>query len=70
MTRKTSNDKKVKLSAALALVLSCILLLAGCGGGTAQSTQESGSKEETAETKTQAVNEENTADTVDTSAMA
>ena len=69
MTRKTSNDKKVKLSAALALVLSCILLLAGCGGGTAQSTQESGSKEETAETKTQAVNEENTADTVDTSAM-
>ena len=70
MKRKRSNDRKMRYFAAIAAVLCSIWLLAGCGsGGTGQSTQESGSKEETAETKTQAVNEENTADTVDTSAM-
>ena len=73
MTRKKSNDKKVKIFAAAAAALCCIWLLAGCGGGgAAQSTEESGGKEEAAGTETQTENKENTgnpADTVDTSAM-
>ena len=56
--------------AAIAAALCSIWLLAGCGsGGTGQSTQESGSKEEAAETETQEANADNAADTVDTSAM-
>lgn len=67
MTRKKNSDRKMKFFAAMTAALCCILLLAGCGGsGTAQSSQESGNKEETASAEAQT---ENTAEQVDTSAM-
>ena len=61
---------KLKPFAALAAVLCCILLLAGCGDSAAsKGEQESGSNKEAVEAEAQAENAEDSVDTVDTSAM-
>ena len=61
---------KLKPFAALAAVLCCILLLAGCGDSAAsKGKQENGSNKEAVEAEVQAENTAETVDAVDTSAM-
>ena len=70
MISKVSSAMKLKPFAALAAVLCCILLLAGCGDSAAsKGEQESGSNKEAVEAEAQAENAEDSVDTVDTSAM-